>query len=190
MLVVDAAILIDIVTGTPTGATHRDRLRIDDDQAAPEVVDVEVFGVIRRRYLLGRLDRTAAMLAVEGLHDWSGERFTHQPFLSRAWELRHNVRGWDAFYVALAEALDATLLTTDTSSRPPTGGVSGRSIGLATPRKVNVALVSSSTSSPRSVSTTMIWPGEACYPVLGTCATTFAAGTPSTSRWPNPSTPR
>lgn len=54
------------------------------------------------------------MLAVEGLHDWSGERFTHQPFLSRAWELRHNVRGWDAFYVALAEALDATLLTTDT----------------------------------------------------------------------------
>lgn len=114
MLVVDAAILIDIVTGTPTGATHRDRLRIDDDQAAPEVVDVEVFGVIRRRYLLGRLDRTAAMLAVEGLHDWSGERFTHQPFLSRAWELRHNVRGWDAFYVALAEALDATLLTTDT----------------------------------------------------------------------------
>ncbi|MBA3277278.1 MAG: type II toxin-antitoxin system VapC family toxin [Geodermatophilaceae bacterium] len=121
MLVVDASILVDIVTGTPTAATHRDRLRADDEQAAPEIVDVEVFGVIRRRYLFGRLDRTAASLAVEGLHDWSAERFGHRPFLSRAWELRHNVRGWDAFYVALAEALDATLLTTDARLRRAKG---------------------------------------------------------------------
>lgn len=113
MLVVDASILADVVTRTPVGQMHLDRLGLDDEQVAPEIVDVEVFGVIRRRHLLGRLDRTAAMLAVEGLHDWAGERFTHRPFLSRAWELRHNVRGWDAFYVALAEALGATLLTAD-----------------------------------------------------------------------------
>lgn len=37
----------------------------------------------------------------------------HQLLLDRAWELRANVRGWDAMYVALAELLDATLLTTD-----------------------------------------------------------------------------
>jgi predicted nucleic acid-binding protein len=33
--------------------------------------------------------------------------------LARAWELRDSVRGWDARYVALAEALYAVRLTTD-----------------------------------------------------------------------------
>jgi len=31
----------------------------------------------------------------------------------RTWQLRDNVRGYDALYVALAEALDATLVTLD-----------------------------------------------------------------------------
>jgi predicted nucleic acid-binding protein len=47
------------------------------------------------------------------LWDWPGERFEHRPLLHRAWELRDNVREWDAFYVALAEALNGTLLTLD-----------------------------------------------------------------------------
>jgi predicted nucleic acid-binding protein len=47
------------------------------------------------------------------LRDWPGERFGHRSLLDRAWELRNNVRTWDALYVALAEALDATLLTLD-----------------------------------------------------------------------------
>ena len=42
-----------------------------------------------------------------------GERFGHRLLLARAWQLRDAVRGWDAMYVALTEALDATLLTTD-----------------------------------------------------------------------------
>ncbi|MEJ7757390.1 MAG: hypothetical protein WKF83_14760 [Nocardioidaceae bacterium] len=44
---------------------------------------------------------------------WPGERFGHRLLLSRAWQLRDTVRGWDAMYVALAEALDAVLVTTD-----------------------------------------------------------------------------
>ena len=47
------------------------------------------------------------------LRDWPGQRVGHRLLLDRAWELRESVRGWDAFYVALAEALDATLLTMD-----------------------------------------------------------------------------
>jgi predicted nucleic acid-binding protein len=61
----------------------------------------------------GLLDRTAAHLAVEDLRQWPGTRLEHQPLLRRAWELRDNVRGWDAFYVALAEVLQATLVTKD-----------------------------------------------------------------------------
>ncbi len=76
-------------------------------------MDVEVLGIVRREYLRGGLDRTEATQAVEDLEDWPGERYGHRLLLSRAWHLRDTVRGWDAMYVALAEALDATLITTD-----------------------------------------------------------------------------
>lgn len=94
---------------------------MDRDHAAPHVVDVEVFGVIRREHLRGRLDHTAAAQAVEDLEDWPGERFGHRLLLTRAWQLRHTVRGWDAMYIALAEALDAVLLTTDRRLAAATG---------------------------------------------------------------------
>lgn len=85
----------------------------DVDHAAPHVNDVEVMGVIRAQYLRGHLDGTAAGQAVSDLRDWPGERVGHRLLLDRAWELRDSIRGWDAFYVALAEAFGATLLTMD-----------------------------------------------------------------------------
>jgi len=113
MLVVDASVLFEVVADTPGAEPIRQRLTADADHAAPHVIDVEVFGVIRREHLLGRLDPTAAAQAVADLRDWPGQRYGHRALLQRAWELRATVRGWDATYVALAEALDATLLTTD-----------------------------------------------------------------------------
>jgi predicted nucleic acid-binding protein len=113
MLVVDASSLYEVVTGTMLADEVGRRMADDDDLAAPHVIDVEVLSVIRRHRLAGLLDPTAADQAVEDLGDWPGQRFGHQGLLERAWELRHNVRGWDAVYVALAEALDATLLTSD-----------------------------------------------------------------------------
>lgn len=78
------------------------------------MIDVEVLGVIRAQYLRGALDETAAGQAVTDLRDWPGERFAHRWMLDRVWQLRASVRGWDAFYVTLAEAMDATLVTMDT----------------------------------------------------------------------------
>ena len=113
MLVIDASTLFEVVTSTARGEAIGGRLRQDPDHAAPHVIDVEVFSAIRRDFRLGRLDRTGAMLALQDLRDWRGERFGHSGFLERAWQLRDNVRGWDAMYVLLAEALSATLITTD-----------------------------------------------------------------------------
>lgn len=113
MLVVDASCLIEVLIGGPSAPAIREHMSIDPDQVAPHVIDVEVFGVIRRQHLLGELDATAATQAVEDLADWPGERVGHRRLLPRAWELRHSVRGWDAMYVALAESLDAMLLTLD-----------------------------------------------------------------------------
>ncbi len=121
MLVVDASCLCEVVIGAPGADQIRERLAAEVDQAAPHVVDVEVFGVIRREHLRGRLDPTAAAQAVEDLQAWPGERHGHRFLLGRAWELRDTVRGWDAMYVALAEALDATLLTADRRLAAATG---------------------------------------------------------------------
>lgn len=113
MIVVDASCLFEVVADTPRAAEIADRLAADPDQAAPHVIDVEVLGVIRAQHLQGRLDATAAGQATTDLRDWPGERFSHRWLIDRAWQLRDSVRGWDAFYVALAEAFDATLLTLD-----------------------------------------------------------------------------
>jgi predicted nucleic acid-binding protein len=113
MLIVDASCLFEALTAGSAAQAVRSRLEGDSDLAAPHIIDVEVFAIIRKTYLLGYLDSTAASQAVEDLRLWSGERFAHGALLGRAWELRHAVRGWDAIYVALAEALDGTLLTTD-----------------------------------------------------------------------------
>jgi predicted nucleic acid-binding protein len=113
MLVVDAGCLFEVVAGTSRAEEIARHLAADDDQFAPHLIDVEVFGVIREQHELGRLDDTAARLAVEDLRDWPGERVGHRPLLDRAWELRNSVRGSDAMYVALAEAMGAALLTTD-----------------------------------------------------------------------------
>ena len=121
MLVVDASCLCEVLTGGPGAETISDRLRADEDHAAPHVVDVEVFGVIRREHLRGRLDRTEATQAVEDLQSWPAERYGHRLLLSRAWQLRDTVRGWDAMYVALAEALEAILVTTDRRLAAATG---------------------------------------------------------------------
>jgi len=111
-MVVDASCLFDLVTGTRASEAIRTRIATED-QIAPHVVDVEVFSVIRRDFRRGRLDRTAAGQAIEDLAAWPGQRIGHRLLLARAWELRDNVRGWDAMYVALAEALDAVLITAD-----------------------------------------------------------------------------
>lgn len=113
MLIVDASCLVEVVADTPRAEEISARLAADVEHAAPHVIDVEVMGVIRSLHMRGRLDATAAGQAVSDLREWPGERVGHQWLLDRAWELRASVRGCDAFYVALAEAFDATLLTLD-----------------------------------------------------------------------------
>jgi predicted nucleic acid-binding protein len=113
MLVVDASCLFEVVADTEQAEPIRTRLAADPDHAAPHLVDAEVLGVIRRHHISGALDATSAAQAVDDLADWPGERYGHRSLLSRAWDLRATVRSWEALYVALAEALDATLVTTD-----------------------------------------------------------------------------
>ncbi len=111
MLVVDASVLFEVVADTPGSESIRRLLTHDSEHAAPHLVDAEMLSVIQTKHRTGALDRTAASQAVDDLRPWPGERWSHRPLLERAWELRDTVRGYDALYVALAEAFDATLVT-------------------------------------------------------------------------------
>lgn len=113
MQIVDASCLVELVTDGAAASRVRAALDPEGLFAAPHIVDVEVVGIIRRDHRRGVIDRTEARIAIERLQSWPGERFGQTRLLSRAWELRDTVRGWDAMYVALAEVLDGTLVTLD-----------------------------------------------------------------------------
>lgn len=113
MLVVDASCVSEVVLAGPDAEPVRERLAADPEQAAPHLVDAEVLGVLRRAHRRDELDGTAARQAIEDLESWPATRVDHRPLLGRAWELRDSLSAADALYVALAEALGATLLTLD-----------------------------------------------------------------------------
>jgi predicted nucleic acid-binding protein len=113
VIVVDASALFEVVADAPDSEAVRGRLAEDPDHVAPHLVDAEVLSVIARQHRAGLLDLTAATQAIDDLALWPGERWPHRPLLERAWDLRENVRSSDALYVALAEALGATLVTLD-----------------------------------------------------------------------------
>ena len=113
MLVVDASVLaVALADDGPDGDAARTRLR-SETLAAPELVDLEVTSVLRRQNRAGLLDARRAQLAMGDLAALPMRRAPHVSLLARCWELRHNLTAYDAAYVALAEALDATLLTGD-----------------------------------------------------------------------------
>jgi predicted nucleic acid-binding protein len=80
---------------------------------APHLLDVEVAQVIRRYAASGELDQERGRAVLADLGDFPVRRYPHGFLLPRVWELRNNLTAYDAVYVALAEALDAPLLTRD-----------------------------------------------------------------------------
>lgn len=80
---------------------------------APHLLDVEAAQVIRRYAANGEIDSARGRLALADLADFPLRRYPHNFLLPRIWDLRNNLTAYDAAYVALAEALDAPLLTRD-----------------------------------------------------------------------------
>lgn len=113
MLVVDASVLATALADDGhDGDRARSRLR-GERLAAPELVDLEVASVLRRQVTVKAVDPRRAALALTDLLALPLRRASHRPLLARCWELRENLTAYDAAYVALAEALQANLLTGD-----------------------------------------------------------------------------
>ena len=95
------------------GKLARDRLEAAGEASAPDLVDAETVSVLRRRWLSGDLSDARFRSAIDDLLALPVTRFPVGPMMTRAFELRANVKALDACYIALAEALDCPLLTAD-----------------------------------------------------------------------------
>jgi predicted nucleic acid-binding protein len=114
VIVVDASAVLELLLNRPAAPALRRRLLHSGELLhAPHLIDVEVLQVIRRYLLAGSLDEKRAKEAMRDHLDLPLERYPHDVLFSRIWELRANLTAYDAAYVALAEALDATLVTAD-----------------------------------------------------------------------------
>ena len=113
MIVADASAVLEVLLRRPHCEKIESRLFAGDSLHAPHLLDLEVAQVLRRYGLSGELGETRASEALDDLKDIPIERYPHEPFLERIWQLRRNVSAYDGAYLALAEALDAVVITTD-----------------------------------------------------------------------------
>ena len=114
MIVLDASALLDLLLPTSRGEAVARRISGEEETLhAPHLIDLEVVHVLRRYEMKGLLTRTRAEEILADFADLDILRYPHEDFLRRIWALRKNVTAYDAAYLAIAEALDAPLLTAD-----------------------------------------------------------------------------
>jgi predicted nucleic acid-binding protein len=114
MIVIDASAMIETLLRTDSGLKVEERIFANGETIhAPHLIDIEVAQVFRRYCMLGEIEPQRAEEAIADFEDFPVNRYRHDLFLSRIWQLRHNVTAYDAVYIALAESLPAVLITCD-----------------------------------------------------------------------------
>lgn len=114
MIVLDASAAIEWLLRTQTGIKIDKRIFSPQvPLQAPHLLDVEVAQVLRRYVRDKTITAQRGQEALEDLGDLPLNRYPHDFLIPRVWELRATLTAYDAVYVALAELLDAPLLTCD-----------------------------------------------------------------------------
>jgi predicted nucleic acid-binding protein len=114
-MVVDASVLTDFLLGRPKALEalqHELDGREHEPLHVPELVEPETLNALRRLALAGDVSDQRANEAASDLASTRLMRYPHAPLRERVWGLRHNLTAYDATYLALAEALDGSVLLT------------------------------------------------------------------------------
>ena len=114
MIVLDASIVVEALVGIGNlGAAARRRLRDEYRPAAPQILKAEAVSAIRSMARRGDIAENRARAALHHLRRLAVTTYPIEPMIDRIWELRSTVSVYDAWYVALAERLSTTLVTSD-----------------------------------------------------------------------------
>jgi predicted nucleic acid-binding protein len=111
--VVDASVVAAALVDSGALGSWAESVLLSGPLAAPHLLPVETANILRRMGNEGDISKDVAALAHSDLLNLLTELFPYAPFGRRVWELRENITSYDAWYVALAELLDAPLATLD-----------------------------------------------------------------------------
>lgn len=118
MIVVDASALLEILLNERLAASVAHRIfDASESLHAPHLIDVEIAQVLRRLVRKREMTPDRGEQALDDLRELPLSRYPHAMLLPRIWSLRDNATAYDATYLALAEVLDATLVTCDAALR-------------------------------------------------------------------------
>jgi predicted nucleic acid-binding protein len=114
VIVLDASAAIEWLFRTSKGLKIDQRISPPSESLhAPHLLDLEVTQVLRRFVRDKAITEHRAQESLDDLADLRLRRYSHDFLLPRVWELRATLTAYDAVYVALAELLDAPLLSCD-----------------------------------------------------------------------------
>ncbi len=112
-VVVDSSVLVAALVDSGPNGIWAEEVLSRGSLLAPELARVEATNILRLLELAKQLTTPEANAAHEDLMQLDLEVYSFEPFAERVWELRHTVTSYDAWYVALAEALGLPLATMD-----------------------------------------------------------------------------
>lgn len=108
MLVLDASAAAELLLGSDLGLRVAEAVAADGNLHAPHLLDAEVLSTVRSLVARAEMAPARAVAVLDDLADLPITRHAAPPFLARAWELRSNVTGHDALYVALPDRAGVT----------------------------------------------------------------------------------
>ena len=112
--VLDSSVVVDALVGNSAGADQaRSRLAAIAVLQTPAILLAEVASALRGMTLAGYLTPGRARVALDQAGRLRMMAYPFRPFIDRVWELRANLTVYDAWFVALAERISATLVTAD-----------------------------------------------------------------------------
>ena len=118
----DASAAVDLLLERgEQGLWVEDRVVGHELVAAPHVIDLEVAAALRRLARLSEIGSERGRVTLLELVEMPLQRYPVSALLGRIWGLREQLTTYDAAYVALAEALEVPLVTTDARLGRSTG---------------------------------------------------------------------